>query len=86
MLCLLGRQQESSHERCLSDEEAHALLESNRIAADSLAAAARESPAKLNQTAESAAVEVLMVGQRQAAAILLEARMRVTGGRASAAE
>ena len=79
-------QQDATAKRALSDEDARALLESNRTAAESLAATARDSAAALNQTAASAAVDVLMAGQREASAILIEAWMRVTEGRPSSPE
>jgi regulator of protease activity HflC (stomatin/prohibitin superfamily) len=78
---LLDRQQDAIAERGLSDEETRTLLESNRTAAELLAATARESAAMLNDTAASTATDVLMTGQREASAILLEAWMRVTEGR-----
>jgi len=40
----------------------------------------------LNETAASAAVDVLMRGQREASAILLEAWMHVTEGRPSSGQ
>jgi hypothetical protein len=78
---LLGRQADSVVERSLSDEEARGLLESNRAAAELLAATAQDSAATLHEAAASAAVDVLMAGQREASAILLDAWMRVTEGR-----
>jgi hypothetical protein len=78
---LLHRQHNAMTKRALSDEEASALLESNRNAADLLAATERESATTQNESEASAAVDVLMTGQREASAILLEAWMRVTENR-----
>ena len=83
---LLGRQHDTTTKRGLSDEEARALHDSNRAAAESLQATARDSAATLHETAENAAVDVLMAGQREASAILLDAWMRVTEGRPSSGE
>ncbi|MDA3935669.1 MAG: hypothetical protein PF636_02205 [Actinomycetota bacterium] len=83
---LLDRQHDSIAERDLSDEEARALLESNRTVAESLTATASTSASTLDETAASAAVSVLMTGQREACAILLEAWMRVTEDRTSSLE
>jgi hypothetical protein len=82
---LLGREEHSMAKRHLSDEEAHALLESNRTTAELLAATARDSAATLHEASASAAVDALMAGQREASAILLEAWMQVTEGRRSSA-
>lgn len=80
---LLDRQRGDMAKRGLSDEEASALIESNRTAAELLAATASDSAARMDETAASAAVDVLMTGQREASAILLEGWMRVTQGRPS---
>ena len=78
---LLHREQEAASERARSRGGASALLESHRTAAELLAATDQEVAVKLRGTKTNAAVDVLMAGQREAAAILLEAWMRVTEGR-----
>ncbi len=78
---LIVKGREGGIERADSVEEAHALLESHRDAAEALAATEHEVAAKLSETKTNAAVDVLMAGQREAAAILLDAWMQVTEGR-----
>jgi hypothetical protein len=78
---LLGRQAQSAAMRGLSDAESRTLLESNRAAAELLASAAQEAAVVARETASSAAVDVLMAGQREASTILLEAWTRVTESR-----
>ena len=68
-------------ERAHSGGEASALLESHRTAAQLLATTQQEVAAKLSETKTNAAVDVLTAGQREAAAILLGAWMKVTEGR-----
>jgi hypothetical protein len=64
-----------------STADVEALLESHRAAAELLAAAEEDVAARLTETRANAAVDVLMAGHREAAAILLDAWMRVTEGR-----
>ena len=89
-------EQQGQAERVLREQEAAAgrsaaaesddLLEAHRRAADLLAATQEEVAAKLQGTAASGGVDVLMAGQREAAAILLDAWMQVTEGRPPAGE
>lgn len=83
---LLHQEQEDASGRARSGGEAGALLDSHRTAAELLAATEQEVAAKLSETTTNAAVDVLMRGQREAAAILLEAWMQVTEGRPPAGE
>jgi hypothetical protein len=83
---LLHQEQEDASGRARSRGEAGALLDSHRTAAELLAATEQEVAAKLSETTTNAAVDVLMRGQREAAAILLEAWMQVTEGRPPAGE
>lgn len=73
--------QEDATERLHSAQEHGALLKSHQAAAELLVATEREVAAKHSAIEANAAVEVLMAGHRQAAAILLDAWMRVTEGR-----
>lgn len=73
-----------SQEQCdasTSDDtprDTEALLESHRTAAELLEATDRDEAARLDATKMNAAVSGLMRGQREAAAILLEAWMELT--------
>jgi hypothetical protein len=78
---LLKQGQEDAAEHALSEDEKGALLESHRAAAEVLAATEQEVAATLGETKTNGAVDVLMAGQREAAAILLDAWMQVTEGR-----
>ena len=90
-LALLLEQQKLAervlHEQEAASESAHAAgetgdpLEGHRTAADLLADAQLEVAAKLQRTTTNAGVDVLMAGQREAAAILLDAWMKITKGR-----
>jgi hypothetical protein len=80
------REQEAAAGRKRAAAESDELLEAHRTAADLLAAAQEEVAAKLQGTAASGGVDVLMAGQREAAAILLDAWMRITEGRPPAGE
>lgn len=62
-------------------EDLAASLNAHRTAAEVLAAAEQQATARTNEIAADAAVEILMAGHREAAAILLDAWMRVTEGR-----
>jgi len=78
---------QQAHENGIdSAEGGQALLESHRRAAEVLATTEEEVAAKLSETTANAAVDVLMAGQREAAAILLESWMQVTEGRPPAGE
>ena len=90
---LLGQQR---HAESLINEQTHEdgtdskvdakmLLESHLKAAELLAQEA-ELAADLRETTLSSAVDVLMSGQREAAAILLDSWMRVTEGHSSAGD
>lgn len=68
-----------------SAEDAQALLESHLKAAELLSTEA-ELAANLRETTLCAAVDVLMAGQREASAILLESWMQVTEGHSSAGD
>ena len=83
---LLAQQREEMAKRELTEGEASALLEQHRIAGEQLASGAEEVATRLNLTRATEAVNTLMTGQREAAAILLEAWMRVTEGRPAAGE
>ena len=83
---LLHHEREGSSEPARPAGEADTLLDAHRTAADLLAATQQEMAAKLSETTTNAAVDVLMRGQREAAAILLEAWMQVTEGRPPAGE
>lgn len=95
-VALLLEQQEVAERRLQEQEEAvkrgraagetDDMLEAHRTAAELLAAAQEEVAAKLQGTAANGGVDVLMAGQREAAAILLDAWMRVTEGRPPAGE
>jgi hypothetical protein len=74
------REQEAA-EAARAAGKADDLLEAHRTAAELLAAAEDEVAAKLRRTTTSGGVDVLMAGQRKAAAILLDAWMRVTEAR-----
>lgn len=77
---LLTSQEEAI--RLLSEAGAKAAeRESHRTAAELLAATEVDVAAQLEATATDAAVDVLMAGHREAAAVLLDAWMRVTEGR-----
>ncbi|MDR3686122.1 MAG: hypothetical protein P4L93_04080 [Coriobacteriia bacterium] len=78
---LIKQGQEDATEHVLSEDEKGALLESHRAAAEVLAATEQEVAATLGETKTNGAVDVLMAGQREAAAILLDAWMQVTEGR-----
>ena len=62
-------------------EDTDASLEAHRIAAEVLSAAEAEVAAGVDEDAKDESVNILMAGHREAAAILLEAWMRVTEGR-----
>lgn len=70
------------HER----SEAKTLLESQKRAADVLLAAQKKAAAKFQGAVASQAADTVMRGQREAVAILLEARMLVEGSRGSDAD
>lgn len=78
---LLQQAQDPASEGAGSTEDASTLLEMHRSAAELLAATEKEVAATLSATKTNAAVDVLMAGHREAAAILLGAWMRVTEGR-----
>ena len=59
----------------------HDPLEARRTAAELLAEAQEETAAKMRRIKTNAGVDALMAGQREAAAILLDAWMKVTEGR-----
>lgn len=77
----LHQEQEDASGRARSGGDAGALLDSHRTAAELLATTEQGVAAKLSETTTNAAVDVLARGQREAAAILLEAWMQVTEGR-----
>lgn len=83
---LIRQQQDDIANRRLTEEDARAVLERHRMAADLLASGDQEAATKLRETSGNQAVDVLMAGQREASAILLEAWMRVTEGRPPAGE
>ena len=78
---LLHDARQAAKESPRSADEAAALRESHRTAAELLAATEVDVAAQLDATATDAAVDVLMAGHREAAAVLLDAWMRVTEGR-----
>lgn len=78
---LLLRQRADASERTHSSGVPRDLLESHRTAAELLAATQDEVASKLSSKTANGAVDVLMAGQREAAAILLDAWMQVTEGR-----
>lgn len=83
---LAGRvlaEQEDAATRGAAPGEGDALIEAHRTAAELLAIAEEELANSLHGAKANAAVDVLMAGQREAAAILLDAWMRVTEGRPS---
>jgi len=81
---LLRQQREEAAVREFVEGEADELLERHRGAADLLASGEQEVAEGLRATSAGKAVDVLMKGQREAAAILLDAWMKVTEGRPSA--
>jgi hypothetical protein len=83
---VLNQAHEDAAELMDASGGADTLLESHRTAAELLADTDREVAAKLDETTTNAAVDALMRGQREAAAILLESWMRVTEGRPPAGE
>ena len=83
---LIQQAQTEATEHEHSEEEARALLESHRTAADVLSATEQTLAAKLSETKTNAAVDALMAGHREAAAILLDAWMQVAEGRPPAGE
>ncbi len=78
---LLHQARQAADEGARPAEEATALLESHRTAAELLSATEQDVAAKLDATSANAAVDCLMAGHRKAAAVLLDAWMRVTEGR-----
>jgi hypothetical protein len=78
---LLHQARAAADESDRSADEATRLLESHRTAAELLSATERDVAAKLDETSTNAAVDILMAGHREAAAVLLDAWMRVTEGR-----
>jgi hypothetical protein len=78
---LLLRQQADATGRADSSGVPGDLLESHRTAAELLVATQDEAASKLSNKTANGAVDVLMAGQREAAAILLDAWMQVTEGR-----
>lgn len=73
-----GREAMAAHDRGAAD-----LLERERIAAQMLLDAQRRAATILEAAVQTASVDLLMAGQKEAAAILLEARMRVEDQRAA---
>lgn len=78
---ILHQARQAANESARSADEAAGLLESHRTAAELLSATEQDVAATLDETSANAAVDVLMAGHREAAAVLLEAWMRVTEGR-----
>ena len=78
---LIKQGQDDATEQPQSEEQTSALLESHRTAAEVLASTEQELAATLHEADTNAAVDVLMAGQREAAAILLDAWMQVTEAR-----
>lgn len=95
-VALLLEQQELAERRLQEQEEAvkrgraagetDDMLEAHRATAELLGVAQKEVAEKLRLTKTNAGVDALMAGQREAAAILLDAWMRVTEGRPPAGE
>lgn len=63
------------------EQNARALLDAQFLIAEALLAAQRKTAEALGTSVDRAAVDALILGQRQAAAILLGAGMRVLDGR-----
>lgn len=82
---LLWKQEETVPCGC-SRGEMDDLLEAHRATAELLGVAQEEVAEKLRLAKTNSGVDALMAGQREAAAILLEAWMRVTEGRPPAGE
>lgn len=80
---LLHQAREVAAQDAGSAEDESVTLEAHRAAAELLGAAERDVAASLLATRADAAVDVLMAGHREAAAILLAAWMSVTEGRHS---
>jgi len=78
----LGTSTEDGH----GADQAGDLYESHRTATELLVASEQELAIKLRETEADEAVDVLMAGHRRAAAILLDAWMRVTEGLPDAKE
>ena len=74
---------ESSADGASAVKNVGASLDAHRKAAEVLAAAEAEVAAKINATATDASIDILMAGHREAAAILLDAWMRVTEGQSA---
>lgn len=77
----LLQEQEETVERGRAAGETDDLLEAHRATAELLGVAQEAVAEKLRLTKTNSGVDALMAGQREAAAILLEAWMRVTEGR-----
>ena len=82
----LLREQEEAGSSGRAPGETDDLLEAHRATAELLGKAQEEVAEKLRLTKTDAGVDALMAGQREAAAILLDAWMRVTEGRPPAGE
>jgi hypothetical protein len=80
------QEQEEAVKRARAAGETDDVLEAHRTAAELLAAAQEEVAAKLQGKTANGGVDVLMAGQREAAAILLDAWMQITEGRPPAGE
>lgn len=74
-----GRLPEDQREQAVEDHNSQAadVLSRQEIAAQSLLRAQQEVAARLNHAVGTASADILMTGQKEAAAILLEARLRV---------
>lgn len=82
----LLREQEEAVKSGRAAGETDDLLEAHRATAELLGLAQEAVAEKLQMTKTNAGVDALMAGQREAAAILLDAWMRVTEGRSPAGE
>ncbi len=74
-----GRLPEAGRERSVTDHDGEVadVLARQEAAAQRLLGAQHKVAARLNHAVESASADILMTGQKEAAAILLEARLRV---------
>lgn len=80
---LLQQAQEAPLQGAGSGDNASAVLEAHRAAAELLASTEKEVAAKLSATRTNQAIDILMAGHREASAILLASWMRVTEGRSA---
>lgn len=82
----LLRKQDDAVKGGRAGEQTDDMLDTHRAAAELLSKSEVELAAKMRSVQTNVGVEILMTGHRQAAAILLDAWMRVTEGRPQVGE